>query len=142
MSFRLLLLCSALISAAPTVVQAQQASTTAPGATRRELAAERREATRLRREARMAVTPEQRAAARARREARFSAMPADQQAYLRSLRTYQQGLKLQARELRAQVRAGTLTQDAMAQQLKAYRDANRPARPAGMPERRRPDGGA
>ena len=90
----------------------------------------------------MAVTPEQRAAARARREARLSALPADQQAYLRGLRTYQQGLKLQARELRAQVRAGTLTQDAMAQQLKAYRDANRPARPAGMPERRRQDGGA
>lgn len=124
----------AALTAAPIASHAQ-ATATVPAATRRELAAERREATRLRREARAARTPEQRAAARARREARLGAMPADQQEYLRNLRAYQQGLKTRARELQSQVGAGTLTRDAMAQQLKAYRDANRPTRPASMPVR-------
>lgn len=124
----------AALSAAPITSHAQ-ATATVPAATRRELAAERREAARARREVRAARTPEQRAASRARREARLSAMPADQQAYLRNLRSYQQGLKLRARDLQAQVSAGTLTRDAMAQQLKAYRDANRPSRPASLPPR-------
>ena len=125
------------LAAAPLALQAQ-GSTTASGATRRELAADRRDAMRLRREARAAMTPEQRTAARARREARINAMPADQQEYVRNLRTYQQGLKQTSRELRAQVTAGSLSRDAMAQQLKAYRDTNRPARPASLPERKRP----
>lgn len=131
-----LMLLAAVLTAAPLALQAQ-GGTGASGATRREMAAERRDAMRQRRDARAAMTPEQRTAARARREARISAMPADQQEYLRNLRTYQQGLKLTARDLRTQVTAGSLSRDAMAQQLKAYRDTNRPARPASMPERKR-----
>jgi phage-related minor tail protein len=56
--------------------------------------------------------------------------PERQQA-IRDQRAYAQGLREKARELRAQVEAGTLTRDAMAEQLKAYREANRPARPEG-----------
>ncbi|MBC7841770.1 MAG: DUF3106 domain-containing protein [Gemmatimonadaceae bacterium] len=114
-----------------------QVSTTNPAAGRRELALERREAMRARRDARAAMTPEQRKAARADRKARFDAMPPDQQQYVRDLRRYQQGLKATSRQLQGQVSAGSITRDAMAQQLKAYRDANRPSRPATMPGRTR-----
>lgn len=127
----------AALAVSPLAVSAQ-ASTTAPVGTRRDQATERRDAMRVRRDARQAMTPEQRADARIRREARLNAMPADQQEYLRGLRSYQQGLRTQARELQALVASGALTRDAMAQQLKAYRDANRPARPASMPQPRRP----
>ena len=121
---------------APLTVQAQ-ASTTTPTGSRRELALERREAMRARRDARAALTPAQRKAQRAERKARFDAMPPAHQQYMRDHRTYQQGLKSKSRELQAQVSAGTLTRDAMAQQLKTYRDANRPSRPASMPDRKR-----
>jgi hypothetical protein len=121
----------------PLAVSAQ-ASTTAPTGTRREVAAERRDAVRRRQEARLAMTPEQRAIARSRREARFANLPSEQQDYLRALRRYQGDLRTRARELQAQVAAGALTRDAMAQQLKAYRDANRPTRPTNLPERSRP----
>jgi hypothetical protein len=127
----------AALAVSPLTVAAQ-ASTTAPVGTRRDQATERREAMRVRRDARQAMTPEQRAATRTRREARVNAMPADQQEYLRSLRSYQQGLRTQSRDLQTQVASGALTRDAMAQQLKAYRDANRPARPASMPKPVRP----
>jgi hypothetical protein len=131
---------AALLLAAPLAVHAQE-STTAPTGTRREHATERRDAMRARRDARKTMTPEEReatkAAAQARREARISAMPPEQQQFMRDLRTYQQGLRARARELQSQVAAGTLTRDAMASDLKAYREANRPARPAGMPDRRR-----
>ncbi len=128
---------SLLLVAMPQAAVAQ-ASTTAPVGTRREMAAERRDAMKRRQEQRLAMTPEQRAAARSRREARLSALPPERQEYLRSLRSYQQSLRLQVRELQAQVNAGTLTRDAMAQQLKAYRDANRPSRPASQSERQTP----
>ncbi len=119
------------ISAAPIAVQAQ--STTAPtaGAPRREAASERREAMRQRQETRKAMTPEQRTEARARAQERFAALSPEQQQFVRDQRAYSQGLREKSRELRAQVTAGTLTRDAMAEQLKAYRQANRPARPAG-----------
>lgn len=124
------------LALAPLTARAQ-VSTTNPGAGRRELAVERREAMRARREARAAMTPEQRKAARADRKARFDAMPPEQQQYMRDLRRYQQGLKSTSRDLQGQVSAGTITREAMAQQLKAYRDANRPSRPASMPARTR-----
>jgi hypothetical protein len=133
MNTRTLIALVALLAAAPVAVRAQ-ASTTAPTTTQRELAAERREAARARREARRAMVAEQRAT---RRAARLAAMPADQQQYLRDLRTYRGGLRDTAHELTAQVTAGTLTRDEMARQLKAYRDANRPMRPASMPDRTR-----
>ncbi len=133
MNARILCALGAMLIATPMVARAQ-ASTTAPNAARREMAAERREAMRLRREARKAMTPEQRATVRAQRDARFNAMPADQQEYIRNLRTYQQTLRARSRDLNAQVAAGTLTRDQMARQLKDYREANRPRRPAGMPE--------
>ncbi len=133
MTGRIFLALGVFLLATPMVARAQ-ASTTAPNAARREMAAERREAMRLRRDARKAMTPEQRAAARAQREARFNAMPADQQEYIRNLRAYQQALRATSRDLNAQVTAGTITRDQMARQLKSYRDANRPKRPAGMPE--------
>ncbi len=74
------------------------------------------------------MTPEQRAAARARAQERFNALPADQQELLRERRAYSQALREKARDLRSQVAAGTLSKDAMADQLKAFRSANRPAR--------------
>lgn len=104
---------------------------------RREAAAERREAQRARREAWRAMTPEQREAARAARRARIASMPPEQQQYLQALSSYRQQLRAEARRLDGQVAAGTLTRDAMAQQLRAFRDANRPQRPAGMPPRSR-----
>ncbi len=124
------------LSAAPFAAEAQ--STTAPtaGAPRREAASERREAMRQRQEARKAMTPEQRAETRARAQERFRALPPEQQQFVRDQRAYSQGLREKSRELRAQVTAGTLTRDAMAEQLKAYRQANRPARPAGLPARK------
>jgi hypothetical protein len=124
---------SVALMASPLAMQAQ-ASTTTPSGARREQAAERRDAMRQRRDARQAMTPEQRAEARARREARISSLPAERQEQLRMRRQYQQGLRERARELQSQVTAGTLTRDEMARQLKAYRDANRPTRPAGSPE--------
>jgi hypothetical protein len=130
--FALTLLCAA----APATAQAQS-STTAPYANRREAAAERREAVRARREARAAMTPEQRQALRAQREARLAAMPPEQRQYVQDRRAYSQELRKLSRDLQAQVSAGTVTRDAMAQQLKAYRDAHRPSRPVGMPERKR-----
>jgi hypothetical protein len=83
------------------------------------------------------MTTEQRDAARARRDARIAAMPQDQQQYLRDMRSYQQSLRQKSQELHAEVKARVITRDAMAQQLVAFRDANAPARPAGMPERKR-----
>jgi hypothetical protein len=136
MKTRIFFALAVALSAAPIAAEAQ--STTAPtaGAPRREAAAERREAMRQRQEARRAMTPEQRAEARARAQERFKALPPEQQQFLRDQRAYSQGLREKARELRAQVTAGTLTRDAMAEQLKAYRQANRPARPAGLPARK------
>jgi hypothetical protein len=80
-----------------------------------------------------AMTPEQRAAARSQARERFNAMPVEQQQFVRDLRSYQRGLREKSRELNGQVTAGTLTRDDMAQQLKSYRDANRPSRPASLP---------
>ncbi len=137
MKTRIFFALAAALSAAPIAAQAQ--STTAPtaaGAPRREQAAERREAMQQRRAARQAMTPEQRAAARTQAQERFNAMPPEQQQFLRDQRAYSQGLREKSRELRTQVTAGTLTRDAMAEQLKAYRQANRPARPAGVPTRK------
>ena len=130
--FALTLLCSA----APAAVRAQS-STTAPYANRREVAAERREAVRARREARAAMTPEQRKAFRAEREARLASMTPEQRQYVQDRRAYGQELRRLSKDLQAQVSAGTLTREAMAQQLRTYRDAHRPARPPGMPEHKR-----
>jgi hypothetical protein len=129
--FALTLLCAAV----PTISKAQ--STTAPYANRREIAVEHREAIRARREARASMAPEQRRALRAERQARLAAMTPEQQQYVAERRTYSQGLRQTAADLQVQVNAGTITRDAMAQQLRAYRDAHRPSRPAGMPERKR-----
>jgi len=136
MNARFLVALAAALVVSPIAAHAQ-ASTTAPASgSRREMAAERREAMKARRDAMQAMTPEQREAAKAAREARFNAMPVDQQQFLRDQRAYQQGLREKSRDLRQQVRAGSMTRDAMAQQLKAYRDANRPARPASLPVRK------
>jgi hypothetical protein len=137
MTPRTILLTLALLCAGAPLAARAQTSTTAPNSTRREQAIERRDAQRARREARAALTPDQRRAARAERQARIAAMPPEQQEYMRDLRSYQQGLRLRSRELQAQVTAGTISRDAMAHELKTYRDANRPSRPAGMPERTR-----
>jgi hypothetical protein len=136
MKARILFALTVLGAAAPAIVQAQS-STTAPYANRREIAAEHREAVRARREARASMTPEQRKALRTERQARLAAMTPEQQQYVQARRAYSQGLRQTARDLQAQVTAGAITRDAMAQQLKAYRDAHRPSRPAGMPERKR-----
>ena len=127
MNTRLLLGMAAVLCAAPVTAQVRAPGT--EGVTRREPAAERRDAMRQRREAQKAMTPERRAAARAMAQERFNALPADQQQLLRERRAYSQALREKARDLRAQVAAGTLTKDAMAEQLRAFRDANRPARP-------------
>ncbi len=137
MKTRILFALAAALSAAPITVQAQTTTApTAPGAPRREPGAERREAMRQRRDAMKAMTPEQRAAARSQAQERFNAMPPEQQQFKRDQRAYSQGLREKSLELRAQVAAGTLTRDAMAEQLKAYRQANRPSRPAGLPVRK------
>ena len=134
MRTRTLMFAAVALLAAPIVVQAQGASTTNPSATRREQAMERREAARDRRgevkERRAAMTPEQRETARARRADRVNAMPAEQVQFRTDLRAYQRGLREKSTDLRAQVKAGTLTRDDMATQLKAYRDASRPRNPA------------
>ena len=137
MNTRIVLIALAVLCAAAPSAAHAQASTTAPTAARRETSVERREAMRARREARAAMTPEQRKARRADRSARIDAMSPEQQQYMRDRRAYQQGLRVAARELQAQVSAGTITRDAMAQELKAYRTAHRPSRPAGMPDRKR-----
>lgn len=134
MNTRIVVIALALLCAAAPSAAHAQASTTAP---RRESSVERREAMRARREARAAMTPEQRKALRADRSARIAAMSPEQQQYMRDRRAYQQGLRVAARELQAQVNAGTITRDAMAHELKAYRTAHRPSRPAGMPDRKR-----
>lgn len=130
---RILTMAAVALLAVP-AAQAQGASTTTPATTRREQATERREAAATRREAnaerRAAMTPEQREAARARRAARANAMPESQRQFRTEMRSYQRGLREKAAELRAQLKAGTITRDDMAMQLKAYRDANRPATPA------------
>ncbi len=137
MKTRILSALAICLTMAPLAAHAQ-ASTTAPtSGPRREMSAERRDAMRARREARAAMTPEQREAAQAARKARFEAMPPEQQQFMRDLRTYQQGLREKSRELQSQVKSGALTRDEMAKQLKAYRDANRPARPASMPTKPR-----
>ena len=136
MTTRMLMLVGALLTTTPCAVQAQ-VSTTAPMTSQREMALERRDAMRARREARQALPAEQRAVMTARREARLNAMPVDQQQFVREMRSYRQGLRETSHELRHQLKAGALSGDAMAQQLQAYRDANKPARPAGMPERKR-----
>jgi hypothetical protein len=134
--------------ALPSIVTAQSGNP-ATGSTppSREQAQARRDAMRERREQFKAMTPEERQAARAqmrerrenrggaagareRRGARLDNMSPEQQQFMRDLQAYRTGLRDKARELRGQVQAGTLTQDQMAQQLKAYRDANRPSRPA------------
>jgi hypothetical protein len=136
----------ALVLLLPVAAQAQATSTTdratagrERGQARREAAVERRDAMRARREAQRDLTPEQRRAARAARGARIDAMPPEQQEYMRALTSYRQSLREQSRTLQAQVTAGTLTRDAMAHQLEAFRDANRPKRPAGMPAPERGD---
>ena len=136
MKVRILFALSALFLSAPLAARAQS-STTAPNATRREMAIERRDAMRTRHEARAAMTPEQRNALKAERQARFAAMTPEQRQFMTDRRAYQQALRQTSRDLQAQVTAGTITRDAMAQQLKSYRDAHRPTRPAGMPERPR-----
>lgn len=120
-----------LLAAVPLSMQAQVRAPGTEGVTRREPLAERRDAMRQRRETMKAMTPEQRAAARTRAQERFNSLPAEQQAMIRERRAYSLALREKARDLRSQVAAGTLTADAMAEQLRAYRDANRPARPAG-----------
>jgi hypothetical protein len=131
----MLMLVGVLLTTAPCAVQAQAG--TARMTSQREMALERRDAMRARREAQQALSAEERAAMTARREARFNAMPADQQQFVREMRSYTQGLREKSHELRQQVKTGALSGDAMAQQLQAYRDANKPVRPAGMPERKR-----
>ena len=143
MTHRILTLAAIALMAAPIALRAQGASTTNPGTSRREQAVERREAAVARREAalerRAAMTPEQRDAARARRTERPSTMPAEQLQFRRDLRTYQLGLRERAADLRARVKAGTMTGDQMATELKAYRAANRPRNSAvGKPETDRP----
>ncbi|MCC7055450.1 MAG: hypothetical protein IT355_19405 [Gemmatimonadaceae bacterium] len=142
MRIKLLLLAGALTLACPAGAQVTGAADNA--ATRREQAIARREAAAQRREllqaqraARRAMPPAQRDAARADRRARRAAMPPEQQEYLRSMSTYRQALRAEAHTLQAQVAAGTLTADAMARQLAAFRDSQRPRRPAGMPPSRR-----
>jgi hypothetical protein len=128
------------LAATPMMSQAQGNSGAVRDGSRQEQMQERREQMRARRDAmqaeRQAMTPEQREAARARREARFNALPPEQQQYARDMRAYTQGLREKSRELRGQVSAGSLTREQMAEQLRAYRDANKPARPAGLRERR------
>ena len=136
MTTRMLLLAGALLASMPRTVQAQ-VSTTSPLASQREMALERREAMRGRRDIRQAMSVDDRAAKFARREARISAMPADQQQFVRESRSYQQSLKQKSRELRQEVKAGRLTPDDVADQLQAYRAANKPVRPSGMPVRKR-----
>ena len=136
MTTRMLLLAGALLASTPRAVQAQ-VSTTSPLASQREMALERREAMRGRRDIRQAMSVDDRAAKFARREARISAMPADQQQFVRESRSYQQSLKQKSRELRQEVKAGRLTPDDVADQLQAYRAANKPVRPSGMPVRKR-----
>lgn len=136
MNTRIFFALAAALSVAPLAAQAQSGTAPTAGAPRREPAAERREAMQQRRAAMQAMTPEQRAAARSRAQERFNAMPPEQQQFLRDQRAYSQGLREMSRDLRAQVTAGTLTRDAMAEQLKAYRQANRPARPEGLPKRK------
>lgn len=136
MTTRMLLLAGALLASTPRAVQAQ-VSTTSPLASQREMALERREAMRGRRDMRQAMSVDDRAAKFARREARISAMPADQQQFVRESRSYQQSLKQKSRELRQEVKAGRLTPDDVADQLQAYRAANKPVRPSGMPVRKR-----
>ena len=137
MNTRLLTALAAALVLSPIAAHAQAGSTAPAGGTRREMSSERREAMQSRRDAARAMTPEQRETARASREARFNAMPADQQQFLGDQRAYQQGLREKSRELRQQVTAGSLTRNAMAEQLKAYRDVNRPSRPASLPDRKR-----
>jgi hypothetical protein len=125
-------LCLTVLTLAVTPLAASaQATTPTTTEARREQMQQRRDAMRARREQRQAMTPEQREALRATRQERIAAMPPEQQQYLRDLRTYQQSLREKARTLGADVQSGTLTRDAMAAELKAFRDANRPARPAG-----------
>ncbi len=132
MNARLLFLAVAL-SAAPMAASAQATAPESRGAgsPRREQMAERRDAMKQRQEARKAMTPEEREAARAAAQERFNSLSPERQQFIRDQRAYSQGLREKARDLRSQVQAGTLTKDAMAEQLKAYRDANRPARPEG-----------
>jgi hypothetical protein len=131
MNVRMMLALTAALTAAPLAAHAQASAPATPGAPRREQAAERREKMQERREAAKAMTPEQREAARARAQERFAAMPPEQQQFLKDQRAYSQGLREKSRELRGQVESGAITREAMAEQLRAYRDANRPARPEG-----------
>jgi hypothetical protein len=134
MNSKLLIALTLVLVSTPIAAHAQ-ATTTPPTRPTRDQMAERRDVMRQRQEARKAMTPEQRAAARSQARERFQAMSPEAQQFSRDQRAYSQGLRDKSRELRAQVTAGSLTRDAMAQQLKAYRDANRPARPASLPPR-------
>ena len=136
MNIRIPFALAALCACAPLAARAQS-STTAPNTSRREMAIERRDAMRARHDARAAMTPEQRSVLKAERQARVAAMTPEQQQFMTDRRAYQQTLRHTSRELQAQVTAGAITRDAMAQQLKSYRDAHRPTRPDGMPERQR-----
>jgi hypothetical protein len=135
----------AMIMALPSVVSAQAGNpATGSAAPGRETAQARRDAMRERRERIRAMSPEEREAARTamrerrqaagpragQRGARLENMTPTQQQFMRDRAAYRQSLSTKARELRSQVQAGTITQDQMAQQLKAFRDANRPQRPA------------
>lgn len=133
MNTRFLLLTVALTTAS----LAAEAQATGPdsrgaGSPRREQMAERRDAMKQRQETRKAMTPQEREAARAAAQERFNSLSPERQQFVRGQRAYAQGLREKARELRTQVEAGTLTRDAMAEQLKAYREANRPARQDGL----------
>ena len=133
MTNKMLTIAAVLLMALP-AAHAQGASTTTPAASRREQAMERRENAAARRSAaadrRAAMTPEQRDAARARRTARVDARPEAQTAYRTDMQAYRTDLRTKAAELRSRIKAGTLTANDMAVQLRAFRSANRPANPA------------
>ena len=130
---RIVLLAAVALLTVP-AAGAQSTGMANPGAARREQATERREAAAARRDAmrdrRAAMTPEQREAVRARRAERVGSMPAEQAQFRTDMRAYQRSLREKAGELRGQVKAGTLTADAMAAELRAFRSANRPTNPA------------
>lgn len=140
MTNKMLTVAAVLLMALP-AAHAQGASTTTPASSRREQAMERRENAAARRSAtadrRAAMTPEQRDASRARRAARVDARPEAQTEYRTDMQAYRTDLRTKAAELRAQMKAGTITANDMAVQLRVFRSANRPANPAAATRRSR-----
>ncbi|MDX2194479.1 MAG: hypothetical protein NW201_14130 [Gemmatimonadales bacterium] len=76
------------------------------------------------RERRQNLTPEQRAQLQQRREERLAALPPERRAYV-------QQLQAERARLRAQVEAGQLDRRSAGQELRQWRQANRPPRPNG-----------